>query len=323
MIQSVAVLGAGTMGAQIAAHAANAGLPVLLLDVTPRPRRPVSSGFAGSSPIPSSSPRPPRSSALAASTTGCPPPAAPTGSSKRSSRRLDVKHALLGRLEPHVETRRHRLDQHLRHPDSPDRRGAPCGDSPPLSRHALLQPAALPAAGRADPRYRDGYRCRGGDAPVPGRPPGQGRRRRARPARLHREPHRHLRHGADAGTRRRRPVQHRRGGRADRRRDRPSEERDVPHGGHRRPRHPGEGGRGPRDQPEGRGISAAAVRRGDGRRGRRRREGRTRILPEVEGRRRAPRSSSATSPHRHTSRASRPASRRSTRRGRSRTSAPA
>jgi 3-hydroxyacyl-CoA dehydrogenase len=34
MIQSVAVLGAGTMGAQIAAHAANAGLPVLLLDVT-------------------------------------------------------------------------------------------------------------------------------------------------------------------------------------------------------------------------------------------------------------------------------------------------
>ena len=33
-IQSAAVLGAGTMGAQIAAHLANAGLPVLLLDVT-------------------------------------------------------------------------------------------------------------------------------------------------------------------------------------------------------------------------------------------------------------------------------------------------
>ena len=33
-IRSVAVLGAGTMGAQIAAHFANAGLPVLLLDVT-------------------------------------------------------------------------------------------------------------------------------------------------------------------------------------------------------------------------------------------------------------------------------------------------
>ena len=34
-IRTVAVLGAGTMGAQIAAHFANAGVPVLLLDVTP------------------------------------------------------------------------------------------------------------------------------------------------------------------------------------------------------------------------------------------------------------------------------------------------
>lgn len=33
-IRSAAVLGAGTMGAQIAAHFANAGVPVLLLDVT-------------------------------------------------------------------------------------------------------------------------------------------------------------------------------------------------------------------------------------------------------------------------------------------------
>ena len=34
MIKTAAVLGAGTMGAQIAGHAANAGLLVLLLDVT-------------------------------------------------------------------------------------------------------------------------------------------------------------------------------------------------------------------------------------------------------------------------------------------------
>ena len=33
-MRSVAVLGAGTMGAQIAAHFANAGVPVLLLDLT-------------------------------------------------------------------------------------------------------------------------------------------------------------------------------------------------------------------------------------------------------------------------------------------------
>ena len=34
MFRSAAVLGAGTMGAQIAAHLANAGVPVLLLDIT-------------------------------------------------------------------------------------------------------------------------------------------------------------------------------------------------------------------------------------------------------------------------------------------------
>src|SRR5262245_1506322 len=35
-ISSVAVLGAGTMGAQIAAHFANAGVPALLLDLDAR-----------------------------------------------------------------------------------------------------------------------------------------------------------------------------------------------------------------------------------------------------------------------------------------------
>ena len=34
-IRRAAVLGAGTMGARIAAHIANAGLPVLLLDMVP------------------------------------------------------------------------------------------------------------------------------------------------------------------------------------------------------------------------------------------------------------------------------------------------
>ena len=35
-IRKVAVLGAGVMGSGIAAHCANAGLPVLLLDIVPR-----------------------------------------------------------------------------------------------------------------------------------------------------------------------------------------------------------------------------------------------------------------------------------------------
>jgi 3-hydroxyacyl-CoA dehydrogenase len=39
-IEKAAVLGAGTMGAQIAAHLANAGVPTLLLDITPRELKP-------------------------------------------------------------------------------------------------------------------------------------------------------------------------------------------------------------------------------------------------------------------------------------------
>src|SRR2546423_10159815 len=35
-VKQTAVLGAGTMGAQIAAHLANAGIPTLLLDIVPR-----------------------------------------------------------------------------------------------------------------------------------------------------------------------------------------------------------------------------------------------------------------------------------------------
>ena len=34
-IEKVAVLGAGTMGARIAAHLANAGIPCYLLDIVP------------------------------------------------------------------------------------------------------------------------------------------------------------------------------------------------------------------------------------------------------------------------------------------------
>src|SRR3954465_13912476 len=39
-IEKAAVLGAGTMGAQIAAHLANAGIPTLLLDVVPKETTP-------------------------------------------------------------------------------------------------------------------------------------------------------------------------------------------------------------------------------------------------------------------------------------------
>ena len=51
-IRTAAILGAGTMGAQIAAHLANAGIPVLLLDVTPEAARDGLKRAAGLKPDP-------------------------------------------------------------------------------------------------------------------------------------------------------------------------------------------------------------------------------------------------------------------------------
>ena len=86
MIRSVAVLGAGVMGAQIAAHFANAGVPALLLDVT------AEAAAAGAQAARGAEARSVlharhagRSSRPAASTTACRGSARPTGSSKRSS----------------------------------------------------------------------------------------------------------------------------------------------------------------------------------------------------------------------------------------------
>src|ERR1700694_1212278 len=45
-VKKAAVLGAGTMGAQIAAHLANAGIPTLLLDIVPRDDAPAPEGGA-------------------------------------------------------------------------------------------------------------------------------------------------------------------------------------------------------------------------------------------------------------------------------------
>jgi 3-hydroxyacyl-CoA dehydrogenase len=43
MIQQAAVLGAGTMGVRIAAHLANAGIPVVLLDLAGDTGKPIAS----------------------------------------------------------------------------------------------------------------------------------------------------------------------------------------------------------------------------------------------------------------------------------------
>ena len=58
LIRSVAVLGAGTMGAQIAAHFANAGVPALLLDLTDEAARDGLKRARGLKPDPFFSPMP-------------------------------------------------------------------------------------------------------------------------------------------------------------------------------------------------------------------------------------------------------------------------
>jgi 3-hydroxyacyl-CoA dehydrogenase len=105
MIQSAAVLGAGTMGAQIAAHAANAGLPVLLLDVT------ADAAKAGLERLRKLKPDPffvPDAAALIR-TGSFDEGLAEAGKAdwivEAVVEKLEVKHELLGRLAPHLGPR--------------------------------------------------------------------------------------------------------------------------------------------------------------------------------------------------------------------------
>ena len=135
-IRSVAVLGAGTMGAQIAAHFANAGVPVAAARPHRRRRaRRARSARARSSPIRSSRPTPPRSI-----TTGgfdddlAPARRAPTGSSKRSSSGSTSSSALLERVDA---ARGAGHDRQLEHVGHSDRARSPKGRSDDFRRHWL------------------------------------------------------------------------------------------------------------------------------------------------------------------------------------------
>ena len=161
IINSVAVLGAGTMGAQIALHCANAGIPSLLLDLTPELARDrASRRRGGSSPIRSSRPTCSALVTTAGFDDGMPQLADVDWIMEAVVERLDIKQQLLARVDA---ARRPGLDRQLEHLGHPDRRARrrPQRRLPPaLARHALLQPAALPAAARGDPDagHRSGRR---------------------------------------------------------------------------------------------------------------------------------------------------------------------
>ena len=159
IIRSVAVLGAGVMGSQIAAHFANAGVPSLLLDVT------ADAAAQGLKRARGAQARPVLHCPTAGSWSS-------TGGVRRRPaaageadwiiecvvEQLDVKRALLAARGCRAAAGHDRQLEHVGHSDRRAGRGAQRRLPPPLAGHALLQPAALPAAARADsdPRYRSG-----------------------------------------------------------------------------------------------------------------------------------------------------------------------
>ena len=237
-IKTAAVIGAGTMGAQVAAHLANAGVGTLLLDVTRDAAREGLERARGLSPDPFYTP----TAHTLIRTGGLDDDLAATqrkstgslklsSSSSTSSVRCSSGSKRIGALNAIVSSNTSGI------PISALAEGRSRRIPPALSGHALLQPAALSAPARGDPDAR--YRT--------------GRRRH----RLQRSP---ITTWARASSSQRtRPASsrttsvcygvmqvfralergelHDRGNRCDHRSgDRPAEERDVPDDGHRRDR---------------------------------------------------------------------------------------
>ena len=201
MMRTVTVLGAGTMGAQIAAHAANAGFA----GAGAGRHRPMPPATGMKRARGAASPDPfftrahaRRSSAPAASKTDL------DAASRRADwvieavvERLDVKQALFASVEPPAAPHAIVSSNTSGIPIGALAEGRSDGVPPPLPRHALLQPAALPEAARADPDAGHRRRRARAASPSSATAPRQGRRRGAGHAELHRQPHRPLRDRAD------------------------------------------------------------------------------------------------------------------------------
>ena len=100
-IRSVAVLGAGTMGAQIAAHFANAGVPVLLLDVTRDAARDGLARARARKPDPFFTPDAPALVRTGGFEEDLPAIATTDWIIEAVVERLDIKQALLERIDQH------------------------------------------------------------------------------------------------------------------------------------------------------------------------------------------------------------------------------
>ena len=290
IVRKAAVLGAGVMGAQIAAHFANAGIPVLLYDLPAKegdPNALVSKAIAG---LAKQEPAPLGAKDRAAAIEACNYGAdlarlaevRPRDRGDRRAPRLEEGPVREDRAAP--AARRGAGVEHVGAVAGGTVRGGAGAPAHALLRRALLQPAALHVPRGADRGAADGRGAarRAGDAADDdGR---QGRDPREGHAELHRQPHRHLfRAGDDAPHADVRPVVRRRG-RAHGSRDRPREERDVPDRGRRGARHDGarreDDARHAARRSVARPLRHAAGAGRAGRAGRARREDEGRLLPQ-------------------------------------------
>ena len=193
MIRSAAVLGAGTMGAQIAAHLANAGVPTLLLDLTPELARQGLARARALKPDPFFTPGRDRADHHRRASTTCPRSAARTGSSRRSSRISPSSRRCSSGSRRSASRARsshptHRAFRSRRSPRAAATSSGGTGWARTSStRRAICTCSRSFRPADTDPAVVDEpvALCRS--------PPRQGRRARARHAELHREPHRPVR----------------------------------------------------------------------------------------------------------------------------------
>ena len=191
------MLGAGTMGAQIAAHFANAGVPALLLDLDEATARAGLERARKLRPDPFFAP-----DRAALVTVG--------GFDKDLGRiadadwvieaiveQLDAKRELLARVDAVRRPGAIVSSNTSGIPDSRPRRRAIGRLPPPLAGHAFLQPAAVSAAARGDTDARYGRRRRRRRPTVRRSAARQGRRHRQGHAQLHRQPCGAVRRAAD------------------------------------------------------------------------------------------------------------------------------
>ena len=183
-IEKAAVLGAGTMGARIAAHLANAGIPCFLLDIVPTELKPRRAAQGLTLAIPAvrnrivraglEAAKKSRPAAFFTPETAAPrsPPEISTTTSPGArqadwiieavAENLEIKRKLFERVEARPQSRHDRHHQHLR----PARfvrspKDTPTDFQQPLGRHAFFQSAALHEARRTDSRSGDVPRSAG------------------------------------------------------------------------------------------------------------------------------------------------------------------